>query len=221
MLELFTSFVAGFAAGFVLSIPVGPINITILDEASRKGFLHAAMASLGAMIMDIVYCGIAFAGFSGLFTTRTMRAVMELASFLLLIYLGWKYLRAHSIPHSTPTLEKVEERFHPHTSFWIGFVRVLGNPAVLLLWITVSASFLAHGWISDDFNSKMSCVVGTFFGGLSWFLLLGFLVSLGHGKFSTETLVRMSHISGASLLVAAVFIGYRLVRALAERPPGG
>ena len=219
MLAWFTAFVAGFTAGFVLSIPVGPINITVLDEASRRGFLHAAMSSLGAMLMDIIYCAVAFAGFSGLFTTRMMRATMELLSFLLLIYLGFKYMLAHSMPTTNPTMEKVEEKLHPHTSFWIGFVRVLGNPAVLLLWITVSASFIAHGWISDDFNSKFWCVLGTFFGGLSWFLFLAFVVSRGHGKFSTQTLIRMSHISGASLLIAAVFIGYRLITALAERPP--
>jgi threonine/homoserine/homoserine lactone efflux protein len=220
VLPLITAGVAGFAAGFMLSIPVGPINVTILDEASKRGFFNAAMVSLGAMLMDIIYCGIAFAGFSGLFTTRVMRATMELLSFLLLIYLGLKYMLAHSISKTSRTMERVEEKLHPHTAFWIGFVRVLGNPAVLLLWVTVSASFLAHGWITDDLNNKLMCVVGTFFGGLSWFILLSFLVSRGHGKFSTNTLVKMSHISGASLLVAAVFIGFRLIRILADRPPG-
>jgi threonine/homoserine/homoserine lactone efflux protein len=140
LLPLLTAAIAGFMAGFVLSIPVGPINVTILDEASKRGFFNAAMVSLGAMLMDIIYCGVAFAGFSGLFTTRVMRATMELLSFLLLIYLGLKYLLAHTIAKTTPTLERVEETLHPHTAFWIGFVRVLGNPAVLLLWITVSVS---------------------------------------------------------------------------------
>ena len=135
--------------------------------------------------MDLIYCSVAFAGFSGLFASRFMKAVMELLSFLFLIYLGIKYLVTASLPATTPTMEAVEHKLHPHTAFWIGFVRVLGNPAVLLFWITVSATFISHDWIEDTLLSKTVCVFGTFVGGLLWFILLAFLVAKGHGKFST------------------------------------
>lgn len=214
---LFTAAVAGFLSGFVVSIPVGPINITIINEGARRGFFWAFMISLGAMAMDMVYCGLAFAGFSGMFASRFMRAAMELLSFVFLIWLGFKYLLARTLPSTTPTVEKVEHKLHPHTAFWIGFVRVLGNPAVLLFWITVSATFLSHRWIENTLLSKSVCVLGTFFGGLAWFVLLSFLVSRGHGKFSTTALIRMSHISGAVLLAAGLFIGFRLVQMLSDR----
>ena len=211
-----TAFIAGVISGFVVSIPVGPINITIINEGARRGFFWAFMIGLGAMVMDLFYCGVAFAGFSGLFASRTIRAVMELLSFLFLIWLGFKYLLARSLPATTPTVEKVEHKLHPHTAFWIGFVRVLGNPAVLLFWITVSATFLSHRWIENTLPSKAVCVFGTFIGGMAWFVLLSFLVSRGHGKFSTTTLIRMSHVSGAVLLAAGLFIGWRLVGLLSE-----
>ena len=142
---------------------------------------------------------------------------MELLSFVFLIYLGIKYLVTASLPATTPTVEAVEHKLHPHTAFWIGFVRVLGNPAVLLFWITVSATFISHDWIDDTFVSKGICVLGTFVGGMLWFILLSFLVAKGHGKFSTKALVRMAHISGAILLLAGIVIGYRLINMLALR----
>ena len=213
---LLTSGLAGVISGFVVSIPVGPINITIVNEGARRGFFWAFMIGLGAMAMDLVYCGIAFAGFSSLFASKFMKAAMELMSFLFLIYLGIKYLVTASLPATTPTVEAVEHKLHPHTAFWIGFVRVLGNPAVLLFWITVSATFISHDWIDDTFPSKAVCVLGTFVGGLLWFILLSFLVAQGHGKFSTGALVRMAHISGAILLIAGIVIGYRLVSMLAR-----
>jgi threonine/homoserine/homoserine lactone efflux protein len=141
-------------------------------------------------------------------------------SFVFLIYLGIKYLVTASLPATTPTVEAVEHKLHPHTAFWIGFVRVLGNPAVLLFWITVSATFISHEWIQDTFVSKAVCVFGTFIGGLLWFVLLSFLVAKGHGKFSTKALVRMAHISGAILLFAGVAIGFRLINLLALHPRG-
>jgi L-lysine exporter family protein LysE/ArgO len=209
---------AGLISGFLVSIPVGPINITILNEGAKRGFFWAFMIGLGAMAMDMIYCSIAFAGFSGLFTSRVMRATMELLSFLLMLYLGIKYILAQDLPATTPTVERVEHRLHPHAAFWIGFVRVLGNPAVLLFWITVSAFLLSHDLIDDTFSTKAACVLGTFFGGLAWFVLLSFLVSKGHGKFSTRSLMRMSHISGACLLIAGIFIGFRLISLLSMRP---
>ena len=213
-----TAGLAGVISGFVVSIPVGPINITIINEGARRGFFWAFMIGLGAMAMDLIYCSIAFAGFSSLFASRFMKAAMELLSFLFLIYLGIKYLVTASLPATTPTVEAVEHKLHPHTAFWIGFVRVLGNPAVLLFWITVSATFISHDWIDDTLLSKTVCVLGTFVGGLLWFILLSYLVAQGHGKFSTQALVRMAHISGAILLIAGIVIGYRLISLLEKRP---
>jgi threonine/homoserine/homoserine lactone efflux protein len=215
--EFITAAVAGLISGFVVSIPVGPINITIINEGARRGFSWAVLIGLGAMVMDLVYCGIAFAGFSSLFASKFMKATMELLSFVFLIYLGVKYLLTASLPATTPTVEAVEHKLHPHTAFWIGFVRVLGNPAVLLFWITVSATFISHDWIQNTFWSKAVCVLGTFVGGFLWFLLLSYLVAKGHGKFSTKALVRMAHISGAILLLAGIVIGFRLIMLLAHR----
>src|SRR5688500_17489523 len=175
------------------------------------------MIGVGGMAMYVIYCGIAFAGFSGLFASKFMKATMELLSFLFLIYLGVKYLLTASLPATTPTVEAVEHKLHPHTAFWIGFVRVLGNPAVLLFWITMSATFMAHDLINDTLLSKGICVLGSFVGGLLWFLLLSFLVAKGHGIFSTKALVRMAHISGAVLLLAGLWVGFQLIKTLAKQ----
>jgi threonine/homoserine/homoserine lactone efflux protein len=213
---LLTAGLAGVIGGFLFCIPVGPINITIINEGARRGFFWACMIGMGAMVMDLIYCSVAFAGFSGIFASKFMKATMQLLSFLFLIYLGIKYLLTASLPATTPTVEAVEHKLHPHTAFWIGFVRVLGNPAVLLFWITMSATFMAHELIEDNLVSKSVCVLGTFVGGTIWFILLSYLVAKGHGKFSTKGLVRMAHISGGVLLLAGIVVGFQLVRMLAQ-----
>jgi hypothetical protein len=54
-------------------------------------------------------------------------------------------------------------------------------------------------------------------GGSLWFLLLSYIVSLRHGRFSTHTLLRMSQVSGALLLCVALILGVRIVTLLARR----
>jgi threonine/homoserine/homoserine lactone efflux protein len=214
---ILTAGVIGFFSGFVFSIPVGPINLAIINEGAQRGFKWGVLIGFGAIAMDTIYCALAFAGFSGLFTPRLLHATIELLSFLALIYLGLKYLSATGLSATSKSLELVEQKLHPHTAFMIGFVRVLGNPAVLLFWITLSASFMSHNLIANTWPSKGVCVLGLAAGAFAWFALLSFLVSLGHGRFSARTLVRMSHLSGVCLLLVAAYVAVRLVRVLAER----
>ena len=213
---LFAAFL-GVISGFLASIPVGPINVSIINEGAKRGFRWAMLIGLGAILMETIYCALAFAGFSGLFTSPLLRASIELLSFLATLFFGIKYLLVRDLPSTTPSVERVEHRLHPHTAFMIGFVRVLGNPGVLLFWITLSATFTSHEWIDNTWVSKGACVMGMTLGASAWFIFLSFVVSLGHGKFSAKTLVRMSHASGACLLIGAVIIGVRLVRLLATR----
>src|SRR6266536_2238075 len=113
----------GFVSGFLVSIPVGPINISIVNEGARRGFGWAFLIGLGATIMEVIYCAIAFAGFTRLFDSRVVKATMELVSFLLMLFLGVKYLLAHSLPATTRSVETGEHRLHPHTPCGTGFVR--------------------------------------------------------------------------------------------------
>ena len=207
----------GFLSGFFISIPVGPINSTIMHEGARRGFSYALFIGLGSALMELLYCLLGFAGFSHLFDTRIARAILELISFLMMFYLGVKYIVIASLPTTTKTVEKFEGRLHPHHAFTIGFVRTLGNPGVLLFWIAASATFISHEWVDNNWKEKWECIAGVAGGCVAWFSVLSFAVSRGHGRFSTRTLMWMSHVSGATLLIAALVIGYQLVKLLAHR----
>ena len=56
---------AGFICALIFaSIPVGPINLTILNEGALRGFLWALCIGLGASVMDALYCAVSFTGVS-------------------------------------------------------------------------------------------------------------------------------------------------------------
>ncbi len=211
----------GWVAGFVTSIPGGPINATLMAEGPRRGFRWCVFLALGAVLMESVYCGIAFAGFSSFFNSHWIHAAIELVSFLLMLWLGTKYLRGAPIPGQHRVEHFVEETFHPHTAFWTGFLRVLGNPGLLLLWLTVIATLLSRDWISYRWGSKWPFIAGVAGGGMVWFSLVGWGVSRGRGRLSPRALARLSQASGILLLLVAAVVGYRLVELLARgRTPG-
>jgi threonine/homoserine/homoserine lactone efflux protein len=211
-----TASITGFIAGFLISIPVGPINLTIINEGARRGFKWALLIGMGSVAMESIYCAIALTGFSAFLQLPVVKSAMELLSFLFLLFLSWKYFSAKSIPTHTHSADVIEQKIHPRSAFTVGFVRVLGNPSVLLLWVTLTATFLAHNWVDHTLDDRIACVIGVASGATFWFLLLSWGVSKGHGKFSPRVLLRMEHVSGALLLVAALWIGAKIVGKLHE-----
>jgi threonine/homoserine/homoserine lactone efflux protein len=201
----------GFISGFLVSFPVGPINLTILNEGARRGFRWAVLIAAGAVLMETIYCTLAFMGVSAFFVHKTVKAAVELVSFLLMLYLGIKFLRAKAVEEHNRIEDRIEKKLHPHSAFMTGFVRVLGNPGVLLLWITLTATFVSHDWVGTTYREKVACILGVCLGTAAWFLLLSYTVSRGHRKFSARTLLLTEHISGACLLLIAVVLGVRLV----------
>ena len=208
--------VVGVASGFLVSIPVGPINITIINEGARRGFRWALMIGFGAVAMEAIYCTIGFAGSATFLDSKVIKAAMELISFMLMVFLGLKFLFLHSLPEQSKSAEVVEEKLHPHSAFMIGFVRVLGNPGVLLLWVTMAGAFASHDWVEDNWTSRGSCIAGVAVGAAIWFVLLSYLISLKHQQMSDKTLIRMSQFSGGFLLVLALSIGIRIIVMLAK-----
>ncbi|MSR42803.1 MAG: hypothetical protein EXS29_02825 [Pedosphaera sp.] len=226
---LLQSLFTGVAAGLLVSIPVGPINLTVINEGTQHGFQRALLIGMGAVAMETIYCWLGFAGFSGFLDQPLWRAALELVSFLLMLWLGFKYLFMGTIAPASRAeqigakieqrLEKeIEQRLHFHTSFLTGFLRVLANPAVILLWITLAGNFISRAWVDVSWTSKSFCIGGVAIGCTAWFTALSYGASLGHQRFSDRTLAGLARVSGALLLGFALYIGYQLVLVLAKNP---
>jgi threonine/homoserine/homoserine lactone efflux protein len=215
---------AGFITALLFSsIPVGPINLTILNEGSQRGFRWALLIGLGASAMELIYCSIAFTGFSSFFGSHIVKSSMELFTFVFLLFVGAKFLSAQTV--NVPSKldiasQKIEarlgEKLHPHSAFMTGFVRVMGNLGVLLTWIVLAANFMAHDWVEDALAAKIACIGGVALGTNAWFYALSYGVSRGHGKFSEQTLLRMQHISGICLVAFGLLDGAHIVWQLAH-----
>ena len=221
--NLFLAGLTGFIAGILLCIPVGPINLTILNEGARRGFRWAFFIGLGATVMEVIYCTVAFTGFAALFMNKYLKASMEVFSFVFMLLLGLKFVTAKSVSSplhlsaATDRLEvRIEERLHPRSAFFTGLVRVAGNVGVLLFWVILAANFISRDWVDPTWESKIACVTGVGLGTGLWFTGLSWGVSLGHGRFSESKLLRMEKISGIGLLAIALFHGANIAWQLAR-----
>ena len=221
------SALTGFISGFVLSMPVGPVNLTIINGGAQRGFQYALLIGLGAATMDVIYCTIAFTGFSSFFGNRMVKASMEVFTFVFMLFLGMKFLSAKTVIAPTQLgsaasrIEKrIDEKLHPHSAFMTGLVRVMGNLGVLLFWIVLALYFLSHDWVDDTLAGKSACIAGVALGANLWFFVASYLSSRGQGRLSEQTLLRMEHLSGICLLVLGFYHGGHIAWQLARHRHG-
>ena len=200
----------GLLWGWLLSIPVGPINLTIINEGTQRGFKWAVLIGLGASAMEVIYCALAFTGFAAFFQEGYVQAIMELGSFVFMLGLGILLLLKPP-PTAQPAGGRFEQKFHPSSAFMIGFVRVMGNFGVFLFWFVLASSFISHNWVRPVWADKAACVAGVALGTSTWFIGLSWAVSLGHRKFSDKTLWRMQKGSGFGLLGLGLIHGAQIV----------
>ena len=213
----------GFVSGFLVSIPAGPVNLSIMNEGARRGFKWAALIGAGATLMEVVYCIIAFASLGSFIWNVYVKAAMELISFLFLVFLGIKFLLTKSVdvrvplgPAADKFETEVQVRLHPHSAFMTGFVRVLGNVGVLAFWLVCAASFISHDWVENNWPGKLTCVAGVVLGTALWYFALSLGAARGYGRFSEKTLLRMEHLSGVCLLMLASIHGGRIIWQIAK-----
>lgn len=217
------SALTGFAFGVLLCIPVGPVNLTIMNEGARRGFKWAVLIGAGATLMEVIYCGIAFTGFAAFFEKGWIKSAMEVFSFAFMLFLGFKFTFAKTV--SAPMRlgeavdrieERIEEKLHPHSAFMTGFVRTLANPGVLLGWIILGANFISHGWVEPNWTGKLSCLTGVTVGVGLWFFGLSWAISLGHKKITDSAMLKMERGSGITLLVFGLAQGAHIAWQLAK-----
>ena len=175
----------GFLSGFLLSVPVGPVNLTIMNEGARRGCVWALLIGFGAVTMEVIYCALAFTGFASLFTGRVSRGRWNWAA-LFSCFTWDSVFVVRSVAMPTGVEEQIKGRLNPHAAFAIGFVRVMANPGVFVFWIVLAANFICGDWVCRPGRGSSPAWPGVAGGTSVWFSGLSYAVSRGHGKFTEK-----------------------------------
>ncbi len=201
----------GFVTGFFLSIPIGPINLAVINEAFRKGFARAVLIGLGGVVADTFYCATAFLGFSPLLSKiKFLWPSLQFIGGIVVFVIGIRYSINPIIdPSSIEESSEMKIGQHFTKAFPIGFVMGISNLGLFILWGGVNAIFVSHGWIEPSIEAILICILGIFIGSSSWFVLISFLVARMHRQISSEIISKITRTGGFLLVVFGLILCYR------------
>jgi threonine/homoserine/homoserine lactone efflux protein len=211
--SLFGAALAGVIFGFLACVPVGPVNITVIHQALRRGLRSAFLLGLGAITGETVYAGIALAGQAHLPHDPTIQLIVRIIAVVVVVTLGIKNIRHRPDEERSERIaERIDERYHHPRALLLGFIMTITNLGLFLLWATLAAFLFAHEWVHPVFASRAACIAGVFTGGMLWYLGLAAIVSRAHRSIRPETTNLLIRICGVAFLLVAVLLTYKIFR---------
>jgi threonine/homoserine/homoserine lactone efflux protein len=218
--NLLRPFLAGIVCGFVVSVPVGPVNLTVINQALRRGFGAGFLMGLGAICADALYASLVLWGHSSILETPRIFGIprksivfgVRMAAVAAIALLGIRYLifKPERFNASEAVANKLEARWHHPRAFFLGFALTITNFMLVVVWATLITVIFAHELVTPRLASRVLCIAGVLVGGSVWFFLLSFFVSRAHRRVKSETLTLLVRGCGVVFLGFAGLLAFKL-----------
>lgn len=139
----------GFAAGFILSIPVaGPINILITSNALLGKLRYCIRVALGASVIEFFYVLIIVFGIVSLYEIyRPFIPYILFIGGVVLIVVGIKVMRTQFNLTNVDLKEIVKDKIANKGGFTTGILINITNPSLFLGWL--SSTFIIFSLASS------------------------------------------------------------------------
>jgi threonine/homoserine/homoserine lactone efflux protein len=182
----------GLGLGVVTGMPLGVINVAIVDASAAGHKKLATGIGIGGALADAIHAALAFIGIGQLVTRRPdlVRWLAIGAAALIVVYalLAWRRERKPTIVDASNA-----------RAIATGFVLTLPNPGALSAWVAVAATLWPRATIAE----ALTLAAGVGIGSATWFALLAHWVSrIPREHWSLRVIPKIA--LGALVAIAAV-----------------
>lgn len=191
----------GIAIGILISAPMGPIGMLIIQRTLSKGRWPAFFTGLGAAMSDLIYS--LLTGFCVSFIT----GLIERHQFMLQI-VGGSVLVAFGIylfkKNPTRSLQTADDSSANYWSdFVTGFLLTFSNPLILFFIIGLYArfNFILPEYELFHYIWAYLTILG---GAVVWWYMVTYLVNKLRRRFNVRALWLVNRIIGTVLIVMAL-----------------
>ena len=161
-------FGAGALIGAVSGMPLGVVNVAIVDAALARESRYALGLGIGGALADTVHASLAFLGLATLITARPeLQRFLAIGAAVVIVafaIMSWRRHRERSMrTYARPTIAR---------GITSGIAITLPNPGALAAWVAVASLIPAGSTIN-----AVAIAVGVGLGSAAWFVALGKLVA--------------------------------------------
>ena len=203
---MLTYFLIGYAIGALTGVPIGPVNVAVIDGAYRHTLRRGMAVGLGGAVGDFFFALIGVLGVGPhVIAQPGVKPVLYLVSGLVLVVYG--ILTVRSQPPPPPTAPPHQSP--PGKEVWSGFTVGLGlivlNPAAIVTWVVVVGSH-----VGEDVETweGIAAAIGVFLGSFGWFSFVAYVADKGK-RMMGDKAVWIARAVGIALIVYGCYSLYR------------
>jgi threonine/homoserine/homoserine lactone efflux protein len=208
--------VIGVLAGALTGVPIGPVNVAVIDAAYRHTMRRAFMVGLGGACGDLLYSGLGVLGVTPILEKYpTVPPILYGVSGVVLLVYG--FLTARSQPVASVAVPPADMHPHEHAEaarkemwqgFRVGLALIVLNPAAIVTWVLLMGSLIPAGTTHLE---GVFCAIGVFIGSFGWFCLVAYLTHKGKHVLGDKA-AWIPRVIGIGLMVYAVWLLAKAVK---------
>lgn len=204
--------IIGIVLSFIVAIPVGPVNLAVVQNSIKYGMISGMKVALGSATVEFFYCFIALWGVKTFFANPEIIFFLQVVSIPVLLVMGiYNLLRK----------KESEEKDHQNNKtsrgdFFLGASLTVVNPILLPFWMGVAAYLKTLHFLGEDFHflqvnsTNWAFIIGVASGSFLLLTLVAF-ISSKRKSIPIDTKIIIYKILGITFIVLAVIQTYNFI----------
>lgn len=196
----------GMLVGLMVSIPLGPMGVLIIQKTLHKGALSGFIAGMGAASADFFYASLAAFGLGFVINViQTHELLLQIIGGIFLIVIGLKIYFDNPIRQIHRKRSGRVSRKGLLGDYVSLFFLTVSNPITIVVFMAVFAGMSVFTE-NSSLLGELFVVLGILLGGGVWWYTLSTLVNIFRKKFRLRVLVTINKVSGLVIAILGALV---------------
>ena len=192
---MISSLLSGLLLGFGAAIPLGPINILLMNSA-LKSYKGAVAIGFGAMSADLIYFSLILNLSLKIANNQTLLKAISIFGSLFLLYIAWQIFKNKDVSIDKTNQETTKKELFKN--YIKGLSLTLLNPYTIGFWLSVSAT------ITTKNLNPIYTIIGIILAITTWITLMPLFINRTKHLISQKITKLFSIISASIMLYFAI-----------------
>ena len=206
---------SGIIIGILISAPMGPVGMLVIQRTLNKGRWPAFFTGIGAGVSDLLYSFLC--GFGLSFVTDFIegnKMILQIVGSIVII--GFAIYLFQKNPSRT-LQKRAETKSNLFSDIATGFIFTFSNPLILffIMGLFGRFNFLSPDYLYYHYIAGFASIFG---GALLWWYFITFLVNKLRSHFNVRSMWFLNRIIGTILFIMAVVGIWQGVEGLIAQP---
>ncbi len=203
MVQAIEILLKGIVLGLMVSMPLGPIGIILINRTIKRGFLSGFFSGLGLASADTILAILAGLGFTVIIGfLKEERLLITIIAGITIIGVGIKVFMSNPVKDFR---NKEKGNKSLWRDFYSVFVLSITNPYTVFIFVAFFSGIHIAGNVRPE-QMPFSLFPGVFLGAIAWWFFLSYFLSRFKKKIRLRRIVMINKAGGITIIIIGIIV---------------